>query len=177
MKPDSELQKDQLTATLEMRPARKRRPAVGGRESESRFPTLPGVTIGWFAGFDDNGLPLVQASAGDDAPAAVAKTVCALGPGDFGRQAVLNFENGDPDKPIILGLLQSPAPAAPKEPPATISLDGQLLSLTAKNEIVLRCGKSSITLTRAGKVLIRGAYVLTRSSGVNRIKGGSVQIN
>ncbi|MEP7119602.1 MAG: hypothetical protein ABJE95_01785, partial [Byssovorax sp.] len=36
---------------------------------------------------------------------------------------------------------------------------------------------SSITLTRAGKILIRGAYVLTRSSGVNRIQGGSVQIN
>ena len=30
---------------------------------------------------------------------------------------------------------------------------------------------------RAGKVLIRGAYLLSRSSGVNRIKGGSVQIN
>ena len=41
----------------------------------------------------------------------------------------------------------------------------------------LRCGKASITLTRAGKVLIRGAYLLSRSSGVNRIKGGSVQIN
>jgi hypothetical protein len=34
-----------------------------------------------------------------------------------------------------------------------------------------------LTLTHAGKVLIRGAYVLSRSSGVNRIKGGSVQIN
>ena len=33
------------------------------------------------------------------------------------------------------------------------------------------------TLTRAGKILIRGAYLLARSSGVNRIQGGSVQIN
>ena len=32
-------------------------------------------------------------------------------------------------------------------------------------------------LTRAGKVLIQGAYLLSRSTGVNRIKGGSVQIN
>jgi hypothetical protein len=138
---------------------------------------MPGVTIGWFAGFDENGLPLVQASAEGEEPPIVARTMCALGPGDFGRQAVLNFENGDPNKPIILGLLQSPAPAAPTEPPVSITLDGEQLALTAKNEIVLRCGKSSITLTRAGKVLIRGAYVLTRSSGVNRIKGGSVQIN
>jgi hypothetical protein len=42
---------------------------------------------------------------------------------------------------------------------------------------VLHCGKASITLTRAGKVIIRGEYVLARSSGVNRIVGGSVQIN
>ena len=31
--------------------------------------------------------------------------------------------------------------------------------------------------TKAGKVILGGAYVLSRSSGVNRIKGGSVQIN
>ena len=37
--------------------------------------------------------------------------------------------------------------------------------------------KASITLTSAGKILLRGAYILNRSSGVNRIKGGSVQIN
>ena len=33
------------------------------------------------------------------------------------------------------------------------------------------------SLTKAGKVLIHGAYVSNRSSGVMRIKGGSVQIN
>ena len=43
--------------------------------------------------------------------------------------------------------------------------------------MVLRCGKASITLTKAGKVLIEGSYVLSRSTGVNRIKGGSVQLN
>ena len=51
------------------------------------------------------------------------------------------------------------------------------LTLAAEKEIVLTCGKSSITLTRAGKVLIRGAYISSRSSGAHRIKGGSVQIN
>jgi hypothetical protein len=59
----------------------------------------------------------------------------------------------------------------------SVSGDGEHLELTAEREIVLRCGQASITLTRAGKVLIRGAYVLTRSSGVNRIQGGSVEIN
>ena len=56
-------------------------------------------------------------------------------------------------------------------------LDGERLVFTADKEIVLRCGDASITLTKAGKVIIRGSYLLSRSSGVNRIKGGSVQIN
>ena len=42
---------------------------------------------------------------------------------------------------------------------------------------MLRCGKASITLTKAGKVLIEGTYLLNRSSGVNRIKGGSAPIS
>jgi hypothetical protein len=49
--------------------------------------------------------------------------------------------------------------------------------VSAKEELVLRCGKASITLTKAGKVMIKGSYLLSRSSGVNRIKGGSVQLN
>ena len=57
------------------------------------------------------------------------------------------------------------------------SLGGERLEFTAGREIVFRCGDASITLTKAGKVLIQGAYLLSRSSGVNRIKGGSVQIN
>ena len=66
-------------------------------------------------------------------------------------------------------------PALP--PPAPVELNGRRLEFNADEELVLRCGKSSITLTQAGKVLIRGEYLLSRSSGVNRIKGGSVQIN
>ena len=49
--------------------------------------------------------------------------------------------------------------------------------VSARDQLVLRCGKASVTLTRAGKVLIEGTYVLSRSSGVNKIKGGSVQLN
>ena len=49
--------------------------------------------------------------------------------------------------------------------------------LTAEREIVLKCGEASITLTRAGKVLIKGTYVLSRSSGYNKIKGAAVDIN
>jgi len=49
--------------------------------------------------------------------------------------------------------------------------------VSAKEQLVLRCGKASITLTKAGKIVIDGAYISCRSSGVYRIKGGSVQLN
>ncbi len=51
------------------------------------------------------------------------------------------------------------------------------LVISAAEQLTLRCGESSITLTAAGKIIIRGKYIVSRSSGVQRIKGGSVQIN
>jgi hypothetical protein len=98
---------------------------------------------------------------------------------------LLAFENNDPKLPIIVDMISSlvdniaDTNNAPIEieKPDDIFIDGKRVIFDAKEEIVLRCGKASITLTKAGKVLIRGAYLLSRSSGVNRIKGGSVQLN
>ena len=65
------------------------------------------------------------------------------------------------------------------EAPAQVEVDadGERMIVSAKEQLVLRCGKASITLTKAGKVLIQGSYVSSRSTGVNRVKGGSVQLN
>jgi len=116
---------------------------------------------------------------GNPAGAAVAAlTTVPITRDDAGREALLLFEDHNPQRPIVVGLIQRPA-SAPKDTDnvVQVKLDGQRLTLTAEQEIVLRCGEASITLTRAGKVLIRGAYLLSRSTGVNRIKGGSVQLN
>lgn len=67
-----------------------------------------------------------------------------------------------------------PEKPAPLE---TMHVDGKRVVIEGQEEIVLSCGESSITLTKAGKILIRGKYLLSRSSGVNRILGGSVQVN
>lgn len=69
-----------------------------------------------------------------------------------------------------------PAPEAPAAPVEAL-VDGKRVVIDAQDEIVLRCGKASITLRRNGRIVIRGTYVETRAEGVNRIKGGSVQIN
>lgn len=57
------------------------------------------------------------------------------------------------------------------------TIRSERLVFEATTEIVIRCGAASITLTEGGKVLIKGEYVLSRSTGTNRIRGGSVQIN
>ena len=102
-----------------------------------------------------------------------ARTTTTLDPSAVGGEVVLLFEDGDPARPIVVGAVHPPnaAPGVPAE------VDGERVLITADREIVLRCGEASITLTRAGKVLIRGTYVLSRSSGANRIKGAAVEIN
>jgi hypothetical protein len=146
-------------------------------------PSVSVPIIGRLVGFTDSRVPLVAFIGDDAAEATAARTTVAMSPGQIGSEVVLTFAGGDRNQPIILGCLIDPAARAPDSAPAQapqpvhVELNGQRLELTAQEEIVLRCGKASITLTKAGKVLIRGEYLLSRSSGVNRIKGGSVQIN
>lgn len=56
-------------------------------------------------------------------------------------------------------------------------VDGARVRITARDEVVIQCGKASITLRRNGRVVIRGSHVETASTGTNRIKGGQVRVN
>lgn len=137
-----------------------------------------GVVIGLLVGHSEDNIPLVAFPGNPDEVAIPARSTVVLGESVVGKQVALLFESGDPHCPIIIGPVQNPNNQnddTEKQP--TAEIDGEQIVLSAKNEIVLKCGKSSITLTKAGKVLIRGEYVLSRSSGVNRIKGGVVHIN
>lgn len=102
-----------------------------------------------------------------------------------GKEVLLAFENNDPAQPIIVdtmySLLDEIAEATTVEPEAAIpneaTIDGKRITFDAQEEIELKCGKASIVLTSAGKVIIKGAYLLSQSSGENKIRGASVGIN
>ena len=104
-----------------------------------------------------------------------ARSTIELCEADVDREVVVVFEGGDPQKPIILGRVLG-SPCAPAEP-LRVQVDAEQLVLSGRERIVLECGDASITLTRAGKVLIRGHYVQSRATGVNSVKGGSVELN
>jgi hypothetical protein len=106
-----------------------------------------------------------------------ARSTLDLHAAHIGRDAVLIFEGGDPTRPIVIGCLQGMTSPADVPGPMEVESDGQRLVVTAKEQLVLRCGAASITLTKAGKVIIQGTYVSNRSSGALRLKGASVDIN
>jgi len=138
-----------------------------------------GVVIGVLVGYDDAQEPLVAFPGNPDENALPARSTVTMGDEQIGKEVALLFEGGDPRRPILIGPIQHPVKHTDQQ---TVELpiaeiDGERIVLAANKEIVLKCGKASITLTRAGKVLIRGDYVLSRSSGVNRIKGGVVHVN
>lgn len=142
------------------------------------------VVIGKVTHLDDTGTPWVDYPGNPTHQALTALTTIPLSKDNLEREVALLFSEGDLKKPVIMGLIRTDLdkvelsqPITTETSPLEARLDGHKVRLEAKQEIVLKCGKASITLTRAGKVIIRGAYLLSRSSGVNRIKGGSVQMN
>jgi len=123
---------------------------------------------------------------------------------NIGREAALLFNGGDINKPVIIGIIHCEmmdvlengsntqessgewldqnlpscsTEAEAKEKNLDIIVDGKEHCIEAKEQMTLKCGKASITLSKDGKILLRGSYISSRSSGTHRILGGSVQIN
>lgn len=119
-------------------------------------------------------------------------SVGALAPG---QRALVVFDGGDAARPVVVGVIQDrleelvdltapdarpsavDPPARPASDLLSVWADGREVRIEAAERLELRCGEASITLRADGKVEIHGTHVLSRSSGPNRIKGGSVSIN
>ncbi|MBW2166982.1 MAG: hypothetical protein JRG74_13065 [Deltaproteobacteria bacterium] len=151
---------------------------------------IEGVRVGKIVNVDESGQAFVDFSGNTQGPIS-ARFTNSIKPGmlqktvSADRDVLLVFENNDPEFPIIIDTLYSLVDeiteystiALETKRPKDVLIDGKRVTFDAKEEIVLRCGKASITLNRSGKIVIKGAYLLSRSSGINKIKGGAVHIN
>lgn len=100
---------------------------------------------------------------------------------------LLAFENGDPALPIIVGIIRHSLYPPISSHEVTLSIDndkpqdavvdGRKVVLEAKEEIVLHCGQSFITLKKDGKIVVKGTQIVSRASRTNKIKGAAVRIN
>ena len=152
------------------------------------------VVIGSLSALSEKGKPLVsyKAFSQDFAQVEALSTLGVLSK-DVGKQISLLFVEGDVNKPIVIGFIHNPLESMLETydekvtlqtiPPdatsrdSTLLLDGKNINLEAQDSIKLQCGEASISLNKSGKIVIRGKYILNRASGVNRILGGSVQVN
>jgi uncharacterized protein DUF6484 len=155
--------------------------AAGDTRPAVEAPKINGVVIATLIGFaDEDRSPLVVYPDQRGTAAIAARTTIDLFGSHIGSQVVLMFENGDPGRPIVIGRLRD-TNHVPKQQGnrviVDVEADGERTIVSAKEQLVLQCGKASITLTRSGKVLLSGTYVLSHSTGTNRIKGGTVQLN
>jgi hypothetical protein len=154
---------------------------MSARDSiEQQLSAAPRVVVGELIAIADEGrTPLVLFPGQPGSAAARARTVVDLHGAHIGQPVALMFEAGDATRPIVMGVLRQAEGWPLAQPPAQVEVDadGERMIVSARAQLVLRCGKASITLTKEGKVLIQGSYVSSRSGGVNRIKGGSVQLN
>jgi len=102
-----------------------------------------------------------------------------------GTAVLLVFENGDRTLPIIVGVIRDSVYPADRQEQVhmdsnerrEVTIDGKKMVFDAKDEILLRCGKSSITLRKDGRIVVKGAHLVSRASGPNKIKGASIAIN
>lgn len=141
---------------------------------------VPQAEVGRLGGFDIDEAPLLESALWPSGELRRACTTVALESEWIGARVVFVLENGDARKPIVIGVIREPGSALHRgkaAPVASVSVDDQRIHLRAGREIVLECGAASITLTRAGKVIIKGVHVVSSSSGANRIKGAVIDIN
>jgi hypothetical protein len=101
----------------------------------------------------------------------------------IGDEILFLLNEGDTDG-YVIGAIRKPlsVPSNQEHNSKTIPFDNQLqdcyeLRFDAKERIELRCGTSSITLQRNGKIILKGVEILSRAAKQNKIKGAVVRIN
>jgi uncharacterized protein DUF6484 len=150
-----------------------------GRKEDVRPPSSP-VVVGRLLGLIEEGrVPLVALPGPTLRPGVRARSVMDLYNRHVGREVILIVEPERPNEPIVIGVLQDAGDSAATADlgPLELSVDGERVIVSAATELVLRCGKSRLTLRSDGRIEVTGETIVSRATGAHRIQGGSVQLN
>jgi hypothetical protein len=99
-----------------------------------------------------------------------------IGPTSVGSDVLICLV-GAAREAVILGVLRSLGTQADAGPPLDLTINRRRLVIACDEELILRCGKSTIALRPDGKVVIQGVDVVSSARRTNRIRGGAVRIN
>jgi len=159
--------------------------------SEAKSPVTSGeIVIGVICKVDHTGVHVDFPQNPEDKDLLALSTL-AIEEKHIGREVALLFNGGDLRHPVIMGVIHSAmldsfsspdtskTEASETKPQEEIEVlaDGKKCHIKANEELKLQCGKASITMTKDGKIFLRGTYLSSRSSGTNRMLGGSVLLN
>ena len=128
------------------------------------------VVLGSVCGVHADGRPLISWRRADrtGVPAATVWLSPSIDwSANLGLRVVLGFEDGDAARPVVLGAMSPPK----------ASTTPRVIHLQSSEELVLECGQAKIALRADGRVSVIGGYLVSESTGPNKIRGGSVQIN
>jgi len=158
------------------------------------------LLVGKVVSINDHGNPMIAYDEATQILPIEALTTVPLDAASIGKDVAISFAQNQGGIPIVMGVIRrilddvisqqveaiassEVVQAATNNPLNTevakpeIIVDGNKLELSAADEITLRCGKSSITLNKNGKILIKGEHMLNRTAGSYKIKSGSIQLN
>jgi|SRR5215472_606632 len=150
-----------------------------GHKDKSRS-SPPEIVIGRLLGLVDDGrVPLVASPGQTLRPGVRARSIVDLYSRHVGCEVVLLFDHAKRQDPVVIGVLRNDeyVRSASDIGALELSVDGERLIVSAAAELVLRCGKSRLTLRSDGQIEVSGETIITRATGTNRIQGGSVQLN
>jgi hypothetical protein len=92
---------------------------------------------------------------------------------DAGMKVLLAFDEGDPTRPIILGVIFDRARTKSR----MLHLKAARIVLEAQDELVMHCGQGAFEARKDGKVQVRGRDIVSRAERSNKVRGATVLIN
>jgi hypothetical protein len=97
-----------------------------------------------------------------------------------GLEVIFLADGTDDERGYIVGVIDG-GPTAEVSPStdARVEVDGEpsVVRLHARQRLELTCGRASLTMNADGTVVLKGTTVISRASGVNKIRGAAVRIN